>query len=201
MEKISATFPGVTDNAASLQLPKGLKLKVLLKTVSRTSAISAAHKQRERRSFLEAELGNLNRLIAAVPGLIAPKFPMLLAAAAMAKSEVVAYFRHAEGVAVRKDTKAHYVASHYYAEDISNLMGELHKAQLAIRKHRAIISSYYTEFLSSNDVKAVRALVGGCDDGVDSLKGYLAAVSASLDWLKNNTNAPVAGEMESLRLN
>ena len=167
LEKISATFPNVTDNAAALQLPKGLKLKVLLKTVSRTSVISAAHKQRERRSFLEAELGNLNRLIAAVPGLIAPKFPMLLAAAAMAKSEIVAYFRHAEGVAVRKDTKAHYVASHYYAEDISNLMSELHKAQVAIRKHRALITAYYTEFLSANDVKAVRALVSGCEDGVD----------------------------------
>ena len=202
LEKISVIFPSPADNPASLQLPKGLKLKVLLKTVSRSSVVSAAHKMRERRSYLEAELGNLNRLITAVPGLIAPKFPMLLAAAALAKSEVIAYFRHAEGVSVRKDTKAHYVAAHYYAEDISNLMREVHQASVAIRTHRAIISTYYAEYLAVNDAKIVHKLTTACGDGVDSLTIYLDAIFATLDGLKNAnpSAAPTVGEFEGFRL-
>lgn len=197
---MSQVFPNTTDNLAAMQLPKGFKLKNLLKTVSRSSVASAGLLQKERRSFLEAELSNLNKLVAAVPGLLGPKLPMFLATAALAKSELVAYFRHAEGVVVRKDSKQHYVAAQYYAEDISVLMSEIHTATTLLHKHRDIVSAYYSEFLGNNDLKMVRKLVGACGAGLDSIKVYTDAVLAALESVKGKTAVPAAGELDGCRL-
>jgi hypothetical protein len=203
LERISEVFPSATDNLMALQLPKGTKLKNILKGISRASVAGAGLRQKERRSYLEAELANLNRLIAAVPGLLGPKFPMLLAAAALAKSEVVAYFRHAEGVVIRKDSKQHYVPTQYYAEDIAALMCEVHTAAKLIRKHQSIARAYYGEYLSGNDQKALRKLLGNCGSGLESVKTYTDAMLADLAAIKPAAPGTTASgeELVGFRLN
>ena len=200
LERISLSFPSPTDNLMAVQLPKGTKLKNILKTVSRTSVAGAGLRQKERRSFLETELGNLNRMVAAVPGLLGPKFPMLMAAAALARSELVAYFRHAEGVGLRKDSKAHYTPSLYYAEDVSSLLCELHTATVLIKKHRSIVGTYYTQYLGGNDLKTLQKLLAACGDGLDSVKSYSEAMLRDLERVKNTTSV-AEGQLEGFRLN
>lgn len=194
-------FPNSTDNLAAMQLPRGFKLKNLLKTVSRASVASAGLQQKERRSFLEAELGNLNRLFTAVPGLIAPKLPMFLAAAALAKSELVAYFRHAEGVVIRKDSKVHFLPAQYYAEDISLLMHEIHTAIALLRKHRDIVSAYYSEYMGENDLKILRKLATACGSGLESIHIYTDAIFAALEAVRGKSSVPPPpGQFDGFRL-
>jgi hypothetical protein len=203
LERISLVFPGPSDNPASLQLPKGAKLKILLKDISRASVTSAGLKQRERRSYLETELAGLNRLITAVPGLLGPKFPMVLACASLARGELVAYFRHAEGVAVRKDSKNHYSAQTYAANDIASLLSEVHTAWRLIDKHRSVVVSYYTEYLTNNDVPVLRKLIANCGNNLESVKTYTDAMLADLAAIKpvQAGATPPEDELRGFRLN
>ena len=45
-------------------------------------------KHRERRSYLRGEMGTLVQLFNQLPGLLAPKFPMVMTSLVMAKTEV-----------------------------------------------------------------------------------------------------------------
>lgn len=209
LEKISSVYPSSADNLSAF--PKGIKLKSILKSISRTSLATSGSTQQGRRSFLEAELGTLNQLVRAVPGLIAPKLPMLLACASLARSELTAYFRHAEavsssgdnggGVYVRKDSRLHFNAEQYTTEDaVASLWHELSTAIDLIRKHHLLISNYYLEYLTVTDASALDTLVVEIDHKFDSVQPYLDSIRHELVAAGRSKNAAVEGMGAALRL-
>jgi len=58
------------------------------------------------------------------PGLLGPRLPQLLAAAALSRAEIESHFRHFEGVALRRDArdKACYHHTHFQDPAVAALM-------------------------------------------------------------------------------
>ena len=75
--------------------PRDLKLAKLFKEWSKTATQQCGLKHRERRAYLLGELEVCRGLLDAVPGLAAPKAPLALAAAALARDELLWALRHA----------------------------------------------------------------------------------------------------------
>jgi hypothetical protein len=111
----------------------------------------------ERRSFIRAEVKNLKHILLAVPGLLGPKFPVVLTAASMAKTEILHYFRHL-GLDCRKDGKKHLNSDHYKDQEICLLIDDLMELTALVEKHREIIQMYYAEYLSWNDADYLSTL-------------------------------------------
>lgn len=185
LEKISLVFPSASD---VFKIPKGFKLKNVLKKLSRDSIAAVAANQCGRRSFIEAELSTLNKLILVVPGVIAPKFPMLIAAAAVAKSEIEAYFCHVEGFAVRKDTKGQYDGKKFASPDICILLSTLYQTVSIVRKYQQLIIDYYTEYLVVNDLGKITKYCEACAESLNTLAPYFEAFVSDISELEN---APV----------
>jgi hypothetical protein len=119
----------------------------------------------ERRSYLRAEIKNLKHLLLAVPGLLGPKFPVVLTAAAMAKTEILHYFRHL-GLDCRKDSKKHLIADHYRDKEITLLLDDLIELTAIVEKNREIIQMYYAEYLSWNDADYLSSLTSQAISGI-----------------------------------
>lgn len=171
LEIISFIFPNPSDNL--LAITKGVKLSSILKGLSRASLAAVGIAQQSKRSYIEAELNTLNQLIATVPGLIGPKFPMLLTVATLAKNELVAYFRHADSITsngsnslyLRKDSKIFFNQNLYTTEDaVASLWYELSQAIVLIKKHSVLINNYYLEYLSISDTTNIVKLMMDVDD-------------------------------------
>ncbi len=139
-------------------IPKGLKVKNILKDIAKVAASSIGAIHQARRSYVHAEICNLNHLISAVPGLIAPKFPMILAAASMAKGEIMHYFRHL-GQEPRRDVKKYFNADQYKSRNISVLIHDLHSLTRLVEDNCGIIQAYYAEYLARCDYNHVFSLI------------------------------------------
>ena len=102
-------------------------------------------------SFLKKyhELSALNKLVHYCPGLIAPKFPIIICIVKMARNEINSYFRHVEGVVVRKDSKANlnYDLNQFQDNDIAILMHQVVIAIELLKEHKKLIYSYYHEYV------------------------------------------------------
>eukprot|EP01034_Spumella_vulgaris_P021372 gene21372-27402_t len=202
LEKITNSYPSPTDT--SLVVPKNYKVKSVLKHISRDSVNHAGLNARKRRAFVGAELSVLNNMIQMTPGLIAPKLPMLLAAASMAKGELISYFQHLEPFAVRKDSRSDFNHAHYQAEDISALLQEVQTTARLLKKHRLLVTDYYLEFLTTNDLRAITHHSAEGSRAVANLSVYFTAFVDELKLLKDTTASGSIVEtngLQGLRLN
>jgi len=154
LESLYSSYPSKRDNVT---VPKGFKVKNIIKEFARVAVQSVGMRHQERRSFIHAEVKNLRHLLTAVPGLLGPKFPVVLAAASMAKSELLHYFRHLS-MDARKDVKKYMNGDHYKCRDITTLMDDLHELTCLVEKHREIVEVYYAEYLSGWDADTVAPL-------------------------------------------
>ena len=99
---------------------------------------------KERRSFIQGGLSNLLQLLRDVPGMLAPKFPEVMAALAMAQAEVRTYFLHAGLVAgVSKSKGKQYKNEHYFDAQISELIGASVELAELVATHRSLVQEYY----------------------------------------------------------
>ena len=173
-------------------VPKTLKLKKDFAELAKVATTSAGAMRRERRSYLQGELSNLAALFRDVPGLIAPKFPMALAALAMAQAEVRYYFAHLRYEVPKARAKL-YKFEDYFDPQISYLVGAASDLIQLVKTHKAVVQSYYTEYLQGAHRKAVEKLAeavkgvarAGLSDIVDALPETLAASDFEvmrLDW-------------------
>eukprot|EP00968_Pinguiococcus_pyrenoidosus_P028569 scaffold7963_cov286-Pinguiococcus_pyrenoidosus.AAC.1 len=91
-EELAKWFP---PRNYKIRPPADLKnLKNLFKEEAKEATLLCGRAHAERRSYLRGEMANLVALFSDTPGLIAPKFPMVLTALAMAKAELLWYFAH-----------------------------------------------------------------------------------------------------------
>lgn len=137
----------------------------MLKEVATTAVQTVGLKHRERRSFLLAEVKNLLNIVHAVPGLIGPKFPQVVTAAAMAKAEIMHYFRHRQ-MECRKDMKKVLVNEDYYCPRITLLIEALYELSCVVEEYREVVTMYYSEYLSLIDAPTLQTL---CAEAAEEL--------------------------------
>ena len=71
-----------------------MKLKQKAKDLSKQAALYCGSRHRQRRLYIQCELRTLVDLSKDVPGLLAPKFPMVLAALSFARAELLWVLMH-----------------------------------------------------------------------------------------------------------
>lgn len=137
------------------------KLRPILQEIAKEATINTGLVHRERRAYLRGELANMNGLFSLSPGLLGPKFPQVVAAASLARSEIHHYFCHA-GQETRKDMKKFFSTEGYQPTEILSLMHELFKLHGLIEKYTRLIENYYVEYLRECDAAILQQMVADC---------------------------------------
>ncbi len=167
LEKLATTFPDATLDPTVI-VPRGLKLKTMLKNIAKRAVMTASSYHTKRRVHLISLLSRILSLIEQSPGLVAPKFPLISAVASLAKDEILCYYRHLGGkVPVRRDCKKHYRPEQFASYDIGSLIGNLCLVTEKVRMLEKIIINYYSEYLSGAHLKALVPLLEVTSSQID----------------------------------
>ena len=167
-----------------------------LKKVGRLACETAGVRMRNRRSYIFAELQTWRKLLKISPGLLAPRFPQILAALSFAKSEILSYFQHVgmslpgqsqeRLAALRKDSKKRLNVSTYYAADITLLMNELYAVLTQARQYSWVVRRYYFEYILGNDLSETDTICARSGGQIAALKPLLNEAMAALKSLQSN---------------
>eukprot|EP00698_Gefionella_okellyi_P004813 TRINITY_DN14453_c0_g1_i1.p1 TRINITY_DN14453_c0_g1~~TRINITY_DN14453_c0_g1_i1.p1 ORF type:complete len:1107 (-),score=271.51 TRINITY_DN14453_c0_g1_i1:31-3351(-) len=172
--------------------------KMLAEMATAASASGALHKK--RRTFIRREIINLIRLFTDSPGIIAPKVQVAISALALARDEVLWYFRHFNQPAPKK-----FRHEDYSDVTIVKLVAAMQELIYTIRVNTAVIQRYYVEYLTGPDSIRLKPLVGdalqrgGLDTTTQQLLGVLLA-QVTQPTLESVAEEEVAG-LEGVRLN
>jgi NCK-associated protein 1 len=176
LDNLYTNFPSKKDN---VPIPKNLKVKNVLKELAKVAVQTIGVRHQERRSYVHAELKNVKHILAAVPGLVGPKFPIVMAAAAMAKSEILHYFRHLNAD-TRKDVKKYQNTDHYKCRDITVLVQDLYEVTCFVEKYREVVQMYYAEYLTAIDEAELQPIIEGVSSALpDNLHDLLPQLLGS----------------------
>ena len=121
-----------------------------------------------------------------MPGALTPKFPQIIAAASMARAEVLSYFRHLN-LESRSDTKKHVKVENFKtsASDMPQLLKELVDLSAKVRNGKEMIIRYYVEWLNRLDAKALADLHQELGPSAsDSMKELLNSIVVDLKVLR-----------------
>ena len=130
---------------------RGLKIKNEMRDLAKKATEKCAEIRRERRSFLIGEMSVLVGLFHDIPGLIAPKFPMAIAALSMSQAECLLFFSHLnlKVADIPKARSKLYKVDDFSDPQISQLVGiHMQLAELA-RRHADMIQAYYKEYVQT----------------------------------------------------
>jgi len=180
---ITLVYPSKTEK---YECSKGFSLKSSLRDIAKHATKNCGTKKSKRRAIIKEELENINKLIACIPGALAPKFPQIMAAASLARAEILSYFRHL-GLETRKDCSKHLMADHFKTStlDTPNLLAELMKLNIKVMQSRDDLVHYYISYLSKTDELALGKL---SEDLVsyasDNFKELLGSVQRDLRILR-----------------
>jgi NCK-associated protein 1 len=163
-----------------VQVPKGFKLKNVVKDLYKEAMLNSGIIHKERRSYLRGELANLGSLLSAVPGLIAPKFPMIITSLSMARAEIEWYFLHLSIAAGAKRTYKHVTAEHYDDPQIVILIGLVYDLIGTIGRNSHLVQQYYAEYLKQTDKAALQSLVQEIHGQVQSFGAGIAQIFAEM---------------------
>eukprot|EP01114_Cavostelium_apophysatum_P008095 TRINITY_DN2037_c0_g1_i3.p1 TRINITY_DN2037_c0_g1~~TRINITY_DN2037_c0_g1_i3.p1 ORF type:complete len:968 (+),score=390.05 TRINITY_DN2037_c0_g1_i3:690-3593(+) len=173
------------------------KNKKLIKDVQAEAALKTPLKHKERRIYLRQELNSLYRLLSDKPGLLGPKFQLVLCALSMAKEEVFWYFCHLKNGMLKGTKKAEEEQNR--DNRISELLFLIDKMTDLINKNRNIIQQYYMEYLKGADRKKLAEL---CDGNFSSQVGNgVAQICRSIIEELNGIQNGGRYDFKALRLN
>ncbi|CAM9699705.1 unnamed protein product [Pylaiella littoralis] len=157
VEKMVAWFPP-KNTSLTLSLPTDMKLKKYMKGIAKEAAAGCALTHRERRAYLREQVKALAALVGAEPGMLGPKFPMVLAACKLAKEEIIWYCQHSLQGSGKRASKA--VPDPILPDPLTTvLIGELDVLACAIVKYASIIQRYYIEYLKGAHLTSLRKLI------------------------------------------
>ena len=123
-----------------------MKLKQKAKDLSKQAALYCGSRHRQRRLYIQCELRTLVDLSKDVPGLLAPKFPMVLAALSFARAELLWVLMH-KGQLPPKHRMKHLPEGHCDDPEMPVLFGLVTDLLIAVRANRREIQRYYAQFL------------------------------------------------------
>lgn len=160
--------------------PRDLKLKKVFKEESKEAALSCGRRHREKRSYLRGEMKRLAHLCSDTPGLLGPKFPMVLAALSMGKAELLWYFYHKDAN-TRRDRMKHLNLEDFDDPFVSSLLGLQDRLATLVLRHRRYVEAYYAEYLRGAHLSRLRRLLAGVPEPVK--RSTAPAVQQILDGL------------------
>ena len=183
LDAISQVFPS---KAEKLVIPKGFVLRSALKEVAKDATKNCGLKFQVRRNVLKDELNTLNSLLLTAPHVVSPRLPQIMAAAAMAKADIMSYFRHLH-METRLECAKHLKPEHYKTPttDMPMLLKELTNVAMKVAKKKDVIIKYYTDWLTRLDADALQKLSHRLEDTAsDGLKDVLKSVIKDLRVLR-----------------
>lgn len=176
------------------------QIKDVLKKQATAAAQEVGLKHRERRSFILAEVRNLLQLARAVPGLLGPKFPVFVAAASMARTEIRHYFRH-RPLECRKDVKKNLNSDDYYCSQVTLLMDALYELCCVVEEYREVVMLYYGEFLSLCDAPVLQDLCAAAlAELPETAQPAISSILLSLPNYAHDASAGRGSDLAGLRM-
>ncbi len=153
MDSLTSWFPP-KGLKYQLAFKKKMKLIHLTKEVVKEAVKSSAAVHHETRAYLHMELAGLCRLIGSCPGLLGPKFPVIIAALSMAQAEMMRYFiHHSDRYGSGKRLSGAWDNKY---TNLSMLIGCSSELIRLIRKYSGIVRRYFIEYLSGAHANALR---------------------------------------------
>ena len=189
-EALAGWFP--TRSWTGAAAPKGLKLKAVMREVAKEATLTAGLKHRERRSYLRGEISTLIQLFNQLPGLIAPKFPMVMAALRLAKGELLWHFRHKNQPTVKSRQK-HYSEADYNDPHVAILLGLHDELLRLVYSNGKIVQNYYVEYLKGAHLTVLSKALDGLQahpEGFSSgVQAILNSITTTLEGLDADADA------------
>eukprot|EP01100_Stratorugosa_tubuloviscum_P010260 TRINITY_DN437_c2_g1_i1.p1 TRINITY_DN437_c2_g1~~TRINITY_DN437_c2_g1_i1.p1 ORF type:complete len:1146 (-),score=454.76 TRINITY_DN437_c2_g1_i1:110-3547(-) len=112
----------------------------------------------DRRTYVRQELANLYQFVQEFPALLGPKLQMILSGLALAKEELLWYFRHKKSQVPRNVSRS-FKEADFRDEYLAQLIYLVDVFPTLIKKNRPIISRYYVEYLHGADLNNLRELI------------------------------------------
>jgi NCK-associated protein 1 len=199
IERLFSWFPNKT---VPTKFDKDVKPKRIMGDVAKSAVISAGLAHRERRSFIVGELQNMLHTFRECPGLVAPKFPMVLAGLSMARAEIIWYFHHLQRkIPSRVKSKSH-IKESYEAPQISLVVHLLQELSKFILKHGLVIQKYYLEYLKGADFSEMQRHIDAVVQSTTGLNPQIAQALQDILAIVNGADpdSPDGWTFESLRL-
>ena len=131
------------------------KVKKPFKEGAQEASAKCAQIHRDRRLYVRQELSLLKSLLSDTPALIAPKFPLLLAALSMAKDELFWIFRNKPFAHKSSKTQAPFFDDPHLPELVHNM---LHLITLAHQQKDYIID-YHAQYLRGADTTRLDEMI------------------------------------------
>ena len=127
--------------------------KTMLPEIQRQAAENAGKIHRSRISYVTQELQKLINLLRHVPGVLAPKFPVVLATLSLARTEILWVFRHRANL----PKKMKYLdANDYAAPQLPFTMYLFQEVVDTVRKYSAAVRLYYMEYLGTTHSRVLQ---------------------------------------------
>lgn len=182
------------DNYKSKTVKLG-KLKPLFKEGTTAGFAEAALHHRERRIFYRQEIENLYNLLSDTPGLIGPKFQILVAVLSGAKEEIMWFVRHKDKIPGKRGKP-----EDFQDPRIVELIHYVVKFQLLLRDNTDIVKRYYLEFLGRTDLSRLREFQqeANFQQHGPELVGYVTELISFLSKVNPETDS--GRDFEALRL-
>lgn len=171
--------------------------KNINESLSHASSSTGIKEHKDRRIYIHQELVNLFHLCKDQPGLLGPKFPLVLATLSGAKGEILYYFRHT-GQQPPKGTKTK--EEDFKDAKISELIYYMDQTVALILQYRTVIQRYYLEYLTGPDVTKLEELT----NSLSSTRNPGAAINTMTSIIKElqSTSAnDFSHNFKGLRLN
>jgi NCK-associated protein 1 len=146
------------------------KEKNSLKAFEELAAQNAAALHKDKRNYLRMQLKTLIRMMRDCPGLLGPKFQLVLATLALSRHEILWYFRHLEF-----QTKKYRDVDETHIAEIVHLVDEMSSLCL---KHREVISKYHKQILARLYHKRVGQLLDLTKSRFEG--GYVLSIMESI---------------------
>jgi len=171
------------------------KRKNLKECFQKTGESVSKHK--EHRIYIRQELASLLRLFEDEPGLIAPKFLMLLNGISMATEEIFLYFRHLRNLPAPKFIKKAVTEDDFRDMKITELVWLIDQLRSIAKTHKREIQTYYVEYLRGCHTRELGTLT---DHTFNQLVG--PHLEAACNSIKSDiSNASPDSDFKMTRLN
>jgi len=124
LETLSETFPDKTLDPLVV-VPKSLKIRTTLKQSARQAVKTVPHLLTLRRTILNTLMNKCITSLRSQPGLLGPKFPLVMALASLVREEIHQYYRHLGKIIIRKDCKSMYVYDDYVSTLTNGVLSDV----------------------------------------------------------------------------
>ena len=135
-------------------------------------SIYCGQHHRMKRCYLIQEINTMMSIIQCNPGLVAPKFPVLMALCSMARTEILFYFIHLSNWdGMRRDLQKSIPRAELssFKSDVSILMQKSMEILSFICKYYKLVQEYYQKFLCRTDALSIASQATEIDSHLSPL--------------------------------